>query len=89
MCSAMLQYFCGLRASSRVLCLVQVKVRGLNGLQYFDNTDGVDDKPESGEVVSINGETDRIYRSAENTIVVSPPPPSPTRCILLWAAYLL
>jgi hypothetical protein len=52
-------------------------VRGLSGLQYYDNTDGVDMKPESGEAVSINGETDRIYRSAGNTIVVGTPyPPS-------------
>ena len=52
--------------------MLQVKVRGLSGLQYFDNTDGVDDKPETGETVTINGEVDRIYRSADNTIVVPP-----------------
>lgn len=68
--SSPFEFTAALHTYFKVSAIEQVKVRGLNGLQYFDNTDGVDDKPESGEVVSINGETDRIYRSAENTIVV-------------------
>lgn len=48
-----------------------MSVKGLQGLQYFDNTDGIDNKSESEDAVTINGETDRIYKAAGDTIFVS------------------
>ena len=51
--------------------VLQVSIKGLHGLQYFDNTDGVDDKSESEDAVAITGETDRIYKGAGDTIIVS------------------
>ena len=49
---------------------LQVNVKGLKGLKYFDNVDGIDHKSESEEAIGVNGETDRIYKDAGNTITV-------------------
>lgn len=46
-------------------------MKGLKGLKYFDNVDGIDNKSESEEAIGINGETDRIYKGASDTITVS------------------
>ena len=46
-------------------------MKGLKGLKYFDNVDGIDNKSESEEAIGINGETDRIYKGAGDTITVS------------------
>ena len=45
-------------------------MKGLKGLKYFDNVDGIDNKLESEEAIGIIGETDRIYKGAGDTITV-------------------
>lgn len=54
------------------IMLCKVHVKGLKGLDYFDNTDGIDGKTESDDLVTINGEVDRIYKSAGDTLHVCP-----------------
>lgn len=47
-----------------------MSLRGLKGLEYFDNTDSVEGKVESEEEVRIRGETDRVYKAAPDVITV-------------------
>ena len=48
----------------RVSDIQQVRVQGLRGLTYWDKVAGGAEREETGEMVAITGETDRVYLNA-------------------------
>ena len=48
----------------------QVTVTGLEGTTYIDKTDGMQQKPQGNDAVTIVAETDRVYLATKSTCVI-------------------
>ena len=66
-----LKFTTALHTYFRISDISQTHVEGLSGLQFLDNTKNRQEGTDEQQVISINGEFDKIYLKAPDNVKVS------------------